>query len=104
MKHILLAAFIAAISVPATAPVAHAGSKIKRACLSADRKAASRELCGCIQTVADQVLSRRDQSKAAKFFKDPQKAQDTKMSKTTGNDAFWERYKKFGSTARSYCK
>ncbi|PIE14271.1 MAG: hypothetical protein CSA68_10690 [Rhodobacterales bacterium] len=103
MRHVILTLFIAAIAVPATAPMAEAGGKIRRACMKSDRQASSHSLCSCIQQAADQTLSRSDQRKAAKFFKDPQMAQDVKMSKNAGNDAFWDRYKKFGATARNYC-
>lgn len=103
MKHFLLVALVAAFSLSITAPVAQAGGKIQRACIKADRKAATRNLCSCIQDVADQILSRSDQRKAAKFFKDPQKAQDTRQSDNASNEAFWQRYKKFGVTAKSYC-
>lgn len=81
---------------------AHAGS-IERACLKADRKAASRSLCGCIQDAADLTLSRGDQSMAASFFSDPQKAQDIRQSDRASHEAFWKRYKNFGSTAEAYC-
>ena len=67
MKHILLAVFIAAITLPATAPVANAGGNIQRACLKSNRTAASRPLCRCIQKAANRVLSRSDQRLAAKF-------------------------------------
>jgi len=103
MKYTLLAAIIAVTSLSVTAPAVQAGGKIQRACLKADRKAATRNLCSCIQGAADQVLSRSDQRKAAKFFKDPQKAQDTRQSDNASNEAFWQRYKKFGATAKSYC-
>ncbi len=103
MKHIAFAALIAALTLPATAPVAHAGGKIQRACMKSDRAAASRPLCRCIQDAADQVLSRRDQSLAAKFFKDPQMAQDVRQADNSSKEAFWKRYKEFGSTAKAYC-
>ena len=99
-----MATFVAAISLPVTAPVVQAGGQIQRACIKADRPAASRRLCSCIQDVADQVLTRREQRKAVRFFRDPQKAQDIRMSRTAADDAFWDRYKAFGATAYKYCK
>ncbi|HBQ35221.1 MAG TPA: hypothetical protein DD729_00015 [Rhodobacteraceae bacterium] len=104
MKHIIMAVFIAAISIPASTTTVYAGGKIQRACMKSDRKAVSRQLCSCIQVVANKVLTKSDQRKAAKFFKDPQKAQDVRMTKTRSTDAFWERYKSFGRTARNYCR
>lgn len=77
---------------------------ISKACLSSDRRASNRQLCGCIQTVADQSLARTDQRKAARFFKDPQRAQDLKMSQTVSDDAFWDRYKVFASRSEQSCR
>ena len=37
------------------------------------------------------------------FFRDPDRAHETWMSKRDGDDAFWERYKNFGATAEAYC-
>lgn len=85
------------------APVAASAGAVERACLSSDRKAANRNLCGCIQQVADLTLSNSDQRKAAGFFKDPQKAQDIRQSDNRSNEAFWKRYKSFGATASDYC-
>lgn len=83
------------------APMAFAGP-IDSACLKSGRNA-NRALCGCIQQVADQTLSRTDQRKAAKFFKDPHKAQEVRQSDRASDEAFWRRYKNFGATAEAYC-
>ena len=99
MKKPLIAATAAVIL---TASAAQAGP-ITRACLSSDRQARSIALCGCLQQVADQTLSNRDQRTAAKFFRKPQMAQDIKMSKTPRDDQFWDRYKVFGATATRFC-
>ncbi len=77
--------------------------QIERACLQADREAASRALCGCIQQVANLTLDRRDQALAARFFRDPQMAQDFRQSGSRSHEIFWEKYKSFGSSAESYC-
>ena len=78
-------------------------SPIERACLKADRDAASRSLCNCIQQVADQTLSDGDQKLAATFFKDPHRAQEIRQSDSRVHERFWDRYKGFNETARSYC-
>ncbi|WP_412565511.1 hypothetical protein [Thalassobius sp. MITS945101] len=101
MKRILCAAMIAAFVAPLAAP-AFAGP-IERACLSSPRKEKSWPLCSCIGRVANQTLSRSDQRKAAKFFKDPQKAQDTRQSDNAANERFWQRYVDFGATAAAVC-
>lgn len=76
---------------------------IERACDKSDRKAASRALCDCIQQAADMTLSNGDQRRAVSFFKDPDKAHKVWMSKSNGDDAFWERYKSFGAQAEAMC-
>ncbi|MEL6701264.1 MAG: arginine transporter, partial [Pseudomonadota bacterium] len=60
-----------------SARVAFASGPMYDACLAAGRKNASRALCGCIQAQANRDLSARDQARAATFFADPQRAQDT---------------------------
>ena len=82
--------------------VATAGP-IERACLKADRPAASRALCGCIQSVAGAILSRSEQRKAASFFKDPHKAQEIRQSDRRSHEAFWKRYKRFAASAEATC-
>lgn len=76
---------------------------IERACNKSDRKAANRAVCDCIQQAADSTLSNRDQRRAAGFFKNPEKAHKVWMSKSKSDDAFWDRYKAFGTTAESMC-
>lgn len=76
---------------------------IESACLRSDRQSASRSLCGCIQNVADVVLNYGDQRRAAKFFTNPQQAQDVRQSARASDEAFWLRYKAFGDNAESYC-
>lgn len=101
MKKSLVLA-LAATTVLAAAAPSFAGA-IESACLRSDRKAANRALCGCIQQVADMTLRGSDQRRVVSFFKDPEKAQKVKMSKSTSDDAFWERYKAFGEQAEAYC-
>ncbi len=102
MKKILFCAALAALTLPLLAIPAPAGV-IERACLRSDRAAANRALCACIQQAADMTLRGGDQRRAATFFRDPDRAHETWMSKRSADDAFWERYKAFGSTAEAYC-
>ncbi len=81
---------------------AQAGA-IERACNKSDRDAANSSVCSCIQQVADQSLSSSDQRRAAGFFNNPDKAQDVRLSDTSRDDAFWERYTAFGAQAEAYC-
>ncbi|MDO5604275.1 MAG: hypothetical protein Q4G25_03840 [Paracoccus sp. (in: a-proteobacteria)] len=93
---------IATAAIILTAPLAMAGP-IDSACVRSDRGARAPQLCGCIQQVADQTLSRADQRRAASFFRDPHQAQVVRMSKSNADNAFWARYKRFASTAEAYC-
>lgn len=102
MKKSILAAGAAVLVLSLSAPLALAGP-IERACLKSDRQAANRSLCGCIQQVADMTLRSTDQRRAAAFFNNPDKAHATWISQRAADDAFWERYKNFGSTAEAYC-
>jgi len=78
-----------------------AGS-IERACNTSARNA-SRATCSCIQQVADVKLSRGDQKQAAKFFANPQLAQDTRQSDKPAKERFWLRYKAWGVLAADQC-
>ena len=97
LKAALLAAAFATL-----APAAQAGV-IERACLKSDRPAVTRLLCNCIQSVADSTLTRSDQRLAAKFFKDPHKAQEVRQSDNPSHEIFWQKYKKFGASAETVC-
>jgi hypothetical protein len=90
----------AALLAAAWAGQAVAGP-IERACMSSDQ--GNRQICNCIQQVADQTLYNKDQRLAAKFFKDPDRAQDVFLSKRQSDDEFWDRYKNFGAQAEAYC-
>ena len=76
---------------------------ISRACMASGRDAASPQLCSCVQGVANQTLSGTDQRRAARFFDDPDRAQDTRTSDRAGDEAFWERYRAFADTAEVIC-
>lgn len=76
---------------------------VGKACISADRKAASTQLCSCVQQAANQTLSRSEQRRAATFFEEPQLAQDTRQADGSSNERFWQRYKQFSATASRTC-
>lgn len=97
MKAFFIAAALAALPAMASA------GPIERACNASDRPAANRSLCGCIQNVADATLQRREQRQAAKFFRDPQRAQDTRQSDNKGKERFWKRYRAFTNAATRSC-
>lgn len=94
---------IAAAAIIMTAPLAMAGP-IDSACVRSDRARGNAPLCGCIQQVANQSLSRSDQRRAANFFRNPHEAQEVRMSKRDADNAFWARYKAFAGRAEAYCR
>ncbi|MCI2395343.1 hypothetical protein [Aliiroseovarius sediminis] len=102
MKRVLLSLALITVIFPSQA--AFAGSSIERACLSADRANASRALCGCIQNVADAMLTNRERAMVAKFFKDPHRSQATRQSDRRSDERFWQKYKRFGQAVTSNCR
>ncbi|SMY08791.1 arginine transporter [Flavimaricola marinus] len=76
---------------------------IGNACMDSGRSAAGPILCACVQGVADQTLSSADQRRAATFFEDPDKAQETRTSDNASSEAFWDRYRAFSDSARQIC-
>nr|WP_088623866.1 hypothetical protein [Oceanicola sp. 22II-s10i] len=100
MKAFTVAAVFAASTFTAGAALA---GPIDNACMRSDRASASRSLCGCIQNVANAMLTAQDQRLAAKFFTKPDMAQEVRMSKSAYHNEFWGRYKSFGAKAAASC-
>ena len=97
-------ALLVALPVVMLAMSAAEARDIENACNKSSRRGVSSSLCGCIQSVADQTLTGRgDQKLAAKFFADPQMAQDIRQSERRSHEAFWQRYRLFGATAQQKC-
>ena len=84
-------------------PVEAASGVINRACRTSGRPAATKELCGCIQKVANHTLTRSERKRVSKFFADPHKAQELRQSDKGADETLWKRYKVFGSQARKSC-
>ena len=80
-----------------------ANGPLNQACMSSDRKARSRSLCGCIQAVADKTLSGSQQRLAVSFYNDPHKAQEIRQSDRVAHEEFWQDYKNYGETAKRVC-
>lgn len=91
----------AAAAVMLLAPTLASAGPIERACM--DGTNGTRSVCACIQQVADMTLRGGDQRRAAKFFADPDAAQEMRISKSDSDAAFWQRYRNFGNTAEAYC-
>jgi hypothetical protein len=96
LKIALISLGFAAVATPVVS------GKIERACNKSDRSVSNRT-CSCIQDVANVKLTNGDQALAAKFFKDPQLAQDTRQSDNRSKEEFWKRYKEFGNLAAKHC-
>jgi len=102
MQKTLTLAAMAVTSLVLLSATAFAGP-IETACNRSNRQAASPAMCGCLQQVADMTLRGADQKRAAKFFTDPEQAQEVRMSTSDRDNEFWDRYKNFGATAEAYC-
>ena len=84
-----------------SAPVAY--GPISQACMASNRDARSGALCGCIQSVADDTLSSSQQRRAARFYTDPQRAQEVRQSDNSNDERFWEAYAAYAERANNTC-
>lgn len=100
MKHFLTAATLA---IGLLAPAAAVAGLIESACNASDRPAANRQVCRCIDSVADRTLTRSEQRRAARFFRNPDEAQAVRMSRSREDNEFWARYRAFGDLAEQMC-
>lgn len=80
-----------------------ASGPVGQACVAGGREAASVRLCSCVQRVADQSLTRGEQARAARFFGEPQAAQDVRQSPRATDELFWARYRAFADRAEATC-
>ena len=95
----VLALAMASVTVPLPA----AANPIERACKASDRPAATRALCACIGSVAERTLTRGQMRDGARFFTDPQRAQDVRQSDRRGDEDLWRAWRNFGETAEAMC-
>jgi hypothetical protein len=86
------------------APLPAAANPIERACLQSDRAAGNRALCACIGAAADRTLTRSQMREGARFFSDPQRAQDVRMSDRRSHEDLWRAWRNFGETAEALCR
>lgn len=98
MKLIYPALAAAFLVVPSAA---HANA-IERACIVSDRTA-TRAMCSCIGDAADEVLSRRQIREGARWFDDPQRAQDTRQSDRARDEEMWQAWRVFSTLAEQRC-
>ncbi|WP_284263038.1 hypothetical protein [Roseicyclus amphidinii] len=85
------------------APFPAAANPIERACNASDRPAVTRSLCSCIGSAAERTLSRSQMREGARFFADPQRAQDVRQSNRRGDEDLWRAWRSFGETAEAMC-
>jgi|OrbTmetagenome_3_1107373.scaffolds.fasta_scaffold47305_2 hypothetical protein len=78
-------------------------SAVERACMISGRGSANPSLCACIGNAARQTLSFGEQRRAARLFRDPDEAEDIRMSDNSRDEAFWDRYRAFGQAAEQMC-
>lgn len=102
MKRSYFAAMAVALAMSSAAGAAYA-SPVESACLNSGRSQANGALCRCIGSVAQQTLTRSEQRRAARFFRDPDLAQQVRMSRSEADNAFWARYRAFGERAEQFC-
>ncbi|MEM6758671.1 MAG: hypothetical protein AAF601_04265 [Pseudomonadota bacterium] len=76
---------------------------IYAACRKAAREAATRARCGCVQAVANRELNASDQNRGARFFSDPQDAQDVRQSDRNVDERFWLRWRAYSDVADQMC-
>ncbi len=98
-RHLVLAATLAL----AACGGGRVTGDVSKACMSAGRQAANASLCSCVQQAANQSLTAAEQRRAAAFFADPQRAQDTRQSGSTSDRNFWTRYRAFVTRAEAMC-
>jgi hypothetical protein len=96
MRSIILAA---GLLLPGMALAGPIGS----ACAASERARGQTALCNCIQVAADATLTRAEQRQAARFFRDPHRAQEVRASTTDEDNRFWSRYVAFGQLAEAKC-
>ncbi|MBW7921410.1 MAG: arginine transporter [Rubellimicrobium sp.] len=99
-RHLILAATLAL----AACGGGRVTGDVSKACMSGGRQAANASLCSCVQQAANQTLTAAEQRRAATFFADPQRAQDTRQSGNSSDRAFWTRYRAFSSLAETMCR
>ncbi|WP_333682941.1 hypothetical protein [Pontibaca methylaminivorans] len=77
---------------------------IDRACRQSARAAATSQLCGCLQSLADTTLKRSDHRRVARFFNKPDKAQKLRQSNRRRDAELWQRYRGYADLAEQVCR
>lgn len=99
LPHMIIGGFLATLSLSTMA----AAGPIERACKTSERRAATAQLCNCIQSVAERRLTRSEQKIVSAWISDPHEAQIVRQSDRQRDTRLWEKYKSFGSAAAQSC-
>lgn len=103
MKRSLILPVLALAVAGMLAPLTAAANPIERACLQSGRSGTSGALCSCIGAAADRTLTNRQMRDGARFFQDPQRAQDVRQSDRRSDADLWRAWRNFGETAEAMC-
>ncbi len=103
MKPFLILPVMALAIMGAFAVMPASANPIERACLQSGRSTADTALCSCIGSAADRTLTNRQMRDGARFFRDPQRAQDVRQSSQRAHEDLWQAWRRFGETAEAMC-
>ncbi|PWK60921.1 hypothetical protein [Roseicyclus mahoneyensis] len=103
-RRFLIVPALALALAAAVAPVPANANPIERACQQSNRSAATPALCDCIGRAAQQTLTNRQMRDGARFFQDPQRAQDVRQSDRRTDEELWRAWRNFGQTAEALCR
>lgn len=98
MKLIYPAIAVVFLAVPTSANA----NPIERACMTSQRNA-SPSLCSCIGVAADATLNRSQMREGARWFDDPQRAQDVRQSDRESDEQMWAAWRTFSTLAEQRC-
>lgn len=90
------------MALPDLSKPAHA-NPIERACLQSERASGNRALCSCVGRVAQRTLTGPQMREGARFFNDPQRAQEIRQSDRRRHEEMWQAWRNFGETAEATC-
>ena len=104
MKRPVFLSVLALAAASTLAPLPVSANPIERACQQSSRAAATPALCDCIGRAAEQTLTNRQMRAGARFFQDPQRAQDVRQSDRRNDEELWRAWRNFGETAEALCR
>lgn len=101
---VFVPAFVLALGFgAAVAPHPVLANPIERACLQSGRAEANRALCACVGQVARRTLTGPQMRQGARFFNDPDRAQEMRQSSRPNHERMWQAWRRFGETAEAMC-